>query len=741
MMNDVRFTLPNATVLASASLKIEHTSAPLCSGQGQFHSPENSRNPQPYINVTIDQIRAMAANPPSVAKESAQWAIFSALLSRVHSEQRAHGKFYALWADIDEPAGLSMPEIAMRAQNALEGAQVIGYTTRSATESKQKCRIIVPLAEPVSGDDFVRLQRIFNDKLAALGVEPDRATERAGQVCYLPNSGDFYDFTITTRPVFSQSVWGAEIEATKQQETSNHAAQNVALKAAKARAINRIASGEKSPINAFNAEFDLPTMLERFGYQKRGNRYCSPLSQSGKAGVSLTEDGKRWLSAHSSDAGIGKPNSNGTSGDAFDLFVFFRHGGNADAALKAAGEMLTTQNGTSITKANQRDYAQSQADKRTEIAGFELTRSKDSEKNFNEPAALFDFSKFSINGDLEAMKQKMLNDVFVLGELALLGQITLIYAEPNTGKTLLTIRLLIDAVKNGQIKGEDVFFVNADDSYNGLIQKAELMAKHGINSIAPGENDFNTKHFLDYLDLMIRQDSARGKVIVLDTLKKFTNLMDKTVASGFMSKARLFTSKGGTMILLAHTNKRRDPAGGLVVGGTSDARDDADCVYTLDEIEKPQTTKTVLFENKKARGNVARQAAYTYSTEREQTYEEMLDSVTSLNEKEREKVAREKALQDAREKDKPAIDAISEAIRLGFNQQTELLKKAYELSGISKKLLNKILKQYEGSSSVEGKEWASERGGHNALTYQLHYGSIIGATSREAAEAGMRQNC
>ncbi len=52
-------------------------------------------------------------------------------------------------------------------------------------------------------------------------------------------------------------------------------------------------------------------------------------------------------------------------GDAFDLFVYFEHGGDFNQAVKAAGEMFTTTdqaNGQviSITKANQREYMRQQ---------------------------------------------------------------------------------------------------------------------------------------------------------------------------------------------------------------------------------------------------------------------------------------------------------------------------------------------------------------------------------------------
>ena len=48
---------------------------------------------------------------------------------------------------------------------------------------------------------------------------------------------------------------------------------------------------------------------------------------------------------------------------------------------------------------------------------------------------------FSITGNSAAMRQQMLDDVFILQDMALLGQWTTLYASPNTGKTLITLSI------------------------------------------------------------------------------------------------------------------------------------------------------------------------------------------------------------------------------------------------------------------------------------------------------------
>lgn len=82
------------------------------------------------------------------------------------------------------------------------------------------------------------------------------------------------------------------------------------------------------------------------------------------------------------------------------------------------------------------------------------------------------------------MREKMLEDKYVLGRIAILGQITAIYAKPNSGKTLLTIHLLIEATKSGELDGSSVFYINADDTYKGLVYKTELAERYGFQMIA-----------------------------------------------------------------------------------------------------------------------------------------------------------------------------------------------------------------------------------------------------------------
>jgi len=160
--------------------------AKLVFGFGQFHTARpGAENTKPYIEGTLSQIAAMAKHPPTVDKASAKWVILSThtgQLARSHAEQREHGRYVALWADVDHVEGLTWAEIKKRVNQAMPGFKLLIYSSRSATKDNPKCRIIIPLSQLLPGVDYSMMAKILNDRLQSAGLPPDRASERPGQI-------------------------------------------------------------------------------------------------------------------------------------------------------------------------------------------------------------------------------------------------------------------------------------------------------------------------------------------------------------------------------------------------------------------------------------------------------------------------------------------------------------------------------------------------------------------------------
>ena len=97
------------------------------------------------------------------------------------------------------------------------------------------------------------------------------------------------------------------------------------------------ATGDRaSAIDGYNAANGIHDALTRYGYKRcgRGNRYLSPNSSSGLAGVVVFDDDRAY-SHHASD-----PFDSAHTFDAFDLYAQYEHGGDVAKAVKSAGEFL-----------------------------------------------------------------------------------------------------------------------------------------------------------------------------------------------------------------------------------------------------------------------------------------------------------------------------------------------------------------------------------------------------------------
>lgn len=360
------------------------------------------------------------------------------------------------------------------------------------------------------------------------------------------------------------------------------------------------------------------------------------------------------------------------------------------------------------------------------IAG---TSNNTSQANDDAPKPKFSLKQFSVTGKSEVMREKMQNDVFVLDGIALLGQLTAIYAKPNTGKTLITLAMLKDSIETGRIKGENVYYINADDSYKGAIQKLEFAEAYQFEMILPdskeSEVEFKVSEFNGYLQQLINDDAAHGVVVILDTLKKFTDLMDKKQGSNFMKLARAFSMAGGTMIMLAHTNKNRNADGKVVAGGTSDIGDDACCAYTLDEVkcggaELIRTSKDVLFENFKSRGNVEKELLVNYSVIPTDSYFDKLESVKVANDADIEQAKKERNTATQTEDDAEAIKAIIDGINQGNHKKADLLKFAMGIEWkISHRKAKSALERYTGTKLSNSSFWRLQIGEKNSQIYYL----------------------
>jgi archaellum biogenesis ATPase FlaH len=324
-------------------------------------------------------------------------------------------------------------------------------------------------------------------------------------------------------------------------------------------------------------------------------------------------------------------------------------------------------------------------------------------------------TSFSITGMTHQLRAEMLEAVYVLKGLAILGQWTVFYASPNTGKTLLTLWLLREQIYAGELQPEKVFYINADDAFRGAVEKGELAEELGYQMLVPGINNFSTKDVLPLMIGLANHKQASGAVIILDTLKKFTELMEKRAASEFGRVARMFVSAGGTLICLAHTNKHKDNDGNSIYSGTSDIVDDADCAFVI-EAGEANGSKIAEFRNIKARGDVEQSVHFSYE-KTPLTYTHLINSIKRVEEHVRDDITEEAKLNKDFSLDNRLITSILEFIPDEGITKTELVKLVASDTAEPRRKIIQILDKWCGNNYWEYHRWNVRPGDKNAKIY------------------------
>lgn len=302
-----------------------------CSGFGQFHSNEpTAKNRQSYVGLTMAELIGMVRNPQAVDKAKARWFIPSTLLSRNFADQEKNGLFWALWADFDQNPRPIQDVVAFCIEYT-DGCDALIYTSKSATTDRQKSRLIVPLSKPLSGTDWVLAQECLNDVLEAAGLIPDRASERAAQLCYIPNRGEFYEYRILDygRYFDPLTFFANQIAAKKAAIVLAEQEAEKRLKAAEANRLAFRASGNTSAVDAFNACHSVDEVLLKAGYSRKGSHFRHPHSESGSYSASI-KDGRVFSLSPNDPLYTGKG-----AHDAFSAWTVLFFGGDASAAAKA----------------------------------------------------------------------------------------------------------------------------------------------------------------------------------------------------------------------------------------------------------------------------------------------------------------------------------------------------------------------------------------------------------------------
>lgn len=325
--------------------------------------------------------------------------------------------------------------------------------------------------------------------------------------------------------------------------------------------------------------------------------------------------------------------------------------------------------------------------------------------------------QFSLLGRADEIEAKTTETKPLLGKFILQGQATMIYAEPNTGKTLIILKLCLDAIADGRIAPNDLYYVNADDSSAGLSAKLRLMQDVGAHMLAPGYNGFKTSQLVTMLSRSVEEGTARGTCVIIDTLKKCTDLMDKKGTSEFADICRQYVMAGGAIVALGHTAKNPNADGTPRYQGGTDIREDFDAVYIAQRIATKNGGRdtVVKFVQNKSRADSPEIVVYTYTSEQGTSYEAKLASVQSIDPSELDSWAPEQESVS----DLAVMAVLVRLIKEGnVNGQMALAKAASKECGASQKAVIEVLKQRTGDVPFEHR-WNVEKGPRGVRIYRL----------------------
>lgn len=325
-----------------------------CNGNGDTHIHTG----EDYRTIALADIFAL--EPTSVDKDRGAAiipSIYHDYDGRNHAVQRAKGQFVALCADVDSGDHPKATITKAMAEFA-RGCACLIYSSPHARPGDKRWRIIVPLDTPVPFDTWHDAQNAFFNFLALREIEADRALARCGQLVYLPNVPEIHSKTGTAlrtdgKPLYYQTaktkltnpgidLTAGNIAAGIAAIRTRRAADEQERERIRAEMERRRASAPRGDganlIEDFNASNSVATMLEICGYENSpvsAEDWRSPVQTSTSYATRII--GSKWVSLSASDAasGLGERCAAGCYGDAYDLFVHFKHGGDHKAAFRA----------------------------------------------------------------------------------------------------------------------------------------------------------------------------------------------------------------------------------------------------------------------------------------------------------------------------------------------------------------------------------------------------------------------
>jgi len=286
---------------------------------------------------------------------------------------------------------------------------------------------------------------------------------------------------------------------------------------------------------------------------------------------------------------------------------------------------------------------------------------------------------------------------WVYENLIIKGHMSAIVAPPNAGKTTIMMKEVAPALAS---RGYEVVYVNADVGQADAKSMVREAKESGYRLLLPDmKSGLSMNHFVE--DLAAYHGSFPNHVFMFDTLKKMTDVINKSQAKELYTLLRSMTARGATVVALGHTNKYNAADGEPIFEGTADLRSDFDELIYLSAEKNEDGTITVSTKPDKVRGKFE---PITFRIELDRSVTRLdtfIDVETRLKNKAQ------------REKDSPTIELITEAILAGDFTESKI-KEHCKAHGTGWRTVQSVLARY--ANDLWTIEFAYQ---HNAKQYFL----------------------
>ena len=258
-----------------------------------------------------------------------------------------HNNFTMLRMDLDDTE-LSLNGIS---ENLIElgfKSFIIHTSARHLHEGKgNRFRVFLQIDSSLTYDVWSMVETYLSFRFSA-----DDCANRPQQIMYAPLETESYDYRIRNGEAFNVVDSNILTDA-----KALRAKQDAELMTAQEAPVNpqykpKLVGKQVSIIDAVNAAYDWPSLLNSFGYKQQGKAWLPPESTSKAAGayilISRTDGKARYFSHHDND-----PCATGRSIDKFDFITIRVYSGDSFNAVKE----ISKASFPDLDKHNKREYA------------------------------------------------------------------------------------------------------------------------------------------------------------------------------------------------------------------------------------------------------------------------------------------------------------------------------------------------------------------------------------------------